>query len=75
MATRVLQAGGVHVEGNPVRQLQRSVGAFPDGKFGPETWGKAIKHVYEHYEASGCQTDTAALGELIPHAPAAPASH
>lgn len=41
-----------------VKRLQKRVGAFPDGKFGPETWGRTIKYL-EGKAKSGAHSQTA----------------
>lgn len=46
LAGQVLQTLGIDPrDEGAVRRLQKRVGAYPDGKFGPETWGRAISYL------------------------------
>jgi hypothetical protein len=46
MAGAVLAQLGIDPgDQSAVVRLQRKIGAYPDGKFGPETWGKALAYL------------------------------
>lgn len=67
-ASAILQTMGVPVDGtSAVERLQRKVGAYPDGRFGPQTWALTMTYMAGKLQQNpNDETATAILSALTP---------
>lgn len=69
MAAAVLGQLGIDPgDQSAVVRLQRKIGAYPDGKFGPETWGKAIAYLTDRHDRGDANAQQALTILLTPTA-------